>query len=272
MSTSAVRILIIFFCLFIVMDLNSITEITLGNGAILTGQDEVSPVNLTYNSIRCQMIITKEELNSEGIYGPVALTEFGFNIYEAPVQALPNYKIRMADVTVDDAENHNTATLKTVFTSTAYSPIAGAFDTLQLTDSYIWQGYDNILVDVTFGFAGSTETAGRVYGSAIQNGFRYVGSTDFSQTYSTTTTVMNYRPDIKLGFQPYSANGWPALSQDSPFGSSNRYVGSASIYRNEDMGSYGTITHLGWNVMNSNNRSIPAKIYLKEVTTDYFNS
>jgi hypothetical protein len=272
MNRKFVQLVLIFIGMLASLFLNAETTISIGSGTMITSQTEASPINISYKSLRGQMVVTAQELNGSGIFGPVFLTKIGLNIIESPDYPLINFKVRLADYSPDTVENHYNGTLKTVYSNASYVPTAGGFDMLLLNNSFLWQGYDNVLIDFSYGLNEQNSDSGRLYCTPMTNGFRYSVSNEIYQASSTTTVIENYRPDLSLCFIPFTEYGWSPFTQGAPFGGDTRYVGSASIYRAENIGGKGTITHLGWNLRTTLNFSIPIKVYLKTVTTTYFNS
>lgn len=249
------------------------TTVTLGSGTSYTGATEASPINIHYRSLRGQMVVTADELAAAGLSGFQILTSIGFNIHEAPLYALPDFSIRVSTAWNDDVSMHYTAPLKTVYRNPSYLPQAGGYQMLDLTDSYIWDGVSNLLIDVSFNLAQESHDSGSVQTSPFSNGFRYARSNDASQINAYTDTVVNYRPNIRLSFSPFTQVGWSGMSQPSPFGTStNRYQGSASIYKPSQIGGFDLITHLGWEIRSINHYQIPIKIYMKTTSLNYFNS
>ncbi len=253
--------------------LNAQTTVTLGGGTSYTGATEASPVNVHFRSLRGQMVVTADELAAAGISGTQVLTGIGFYIHEAPLYALPDFSIRMASAWDADVTEHYSAPLQTVYSNPSYLPQAGGFQMLALTDSYIWDGVSNLLIDVSFSLAQESHASGSVQTSSFPNGFRYARSNETSQINAVTDTVVDYRPNLRLSFSSYTQVGWSGLSQPSPFGTStNRYQGSASIYKPDEIGGFDLISHLGWQIRSSSFYQIPIKIYMKTTHLDYFNS
>ncbi len=60
--------------------------------------------------------------------------------------------------------------------------------------------------------------------------------------------------------------GTGTLGQKQPFGANFGYERSAAIYTGAEIGNYGTITTLAWNVVSAQPTVIPTKIYLKTTT------
>ncbi|MCX6232876.1 MAG: GEVED domain-containing protein [Bacteroidetes bacterium] len=60
--------------------------------------------------------------------------------------------------------------------------------------------------------------------------------------------------------------GTNTMNQTYPFNSSWGYTTSASTYLNAEIGGYGTITQLAWNVINPSTINLPVKIYLNQIS------
>jgi hypothetical protein len=253
--------------------LSAQTVVTLGSGTSYTGVTDASPVNIHYRSLRGQMVVTADELAAAGLSGFKVLTSIGFYVHQAPLYALPDFRIRLASVWNDDVSEHYSAALQTVYYSQSYLPQPGGYQMLDLSDSYTWDGVSNLLIDVSFGLAEQSHDSGSVQYSMFPQGFRYSRSNEASQVNAYTDTVADYRPNLRLSFSTYVQVGWSGLAQPSPFGTdANRYQGSASIYKPAEIGGFDLITHLGWQISSSHFYQIPIKIYLKTTPQNYFYS
>jgi len=104
----------------------------------------------------------------------------------------------MKHTTATDASSHDSGPFETVYTTGSYSPVAGDWDMLELTEPFEWNGVDNILVDTAFGLLSNWNSSGqqRIFDSS--NGFRYSRSDNNDQTNVTTSSTVNYKPHIRF--------------------------------------------------------------------------
>ncbi|HRG01097.1 MAG TPA: GEVED domain-containing protein [Bacteroidia bacterium] len=164
------KIIFVIISLIGLKTLQSQTTITLGAGSFSSGTQESSPINIWYRSHHCQILYTAAELNAAGWSGQGQITQLGFNIVSSPIYGLPNYTIKLkntsnTDVSIDDATG-----LTTVYNSSLYSPTSGGFELLNLTNTHIWDGSSNLLVDVCFDQVPNYNASGEV------NMFTYSGT------------------------------------------------------------------------------------------------
>jgi hypothetical protein len=217
------------------------TTITIGTATSVTGASQASPINISSRSLRGQMVVTKAELNAAGVYGTSVITQLGFYIASPPAHALPSFVVRLAHTTASDAASHNTATLTTVYSNSSYMPVSGGFQLLTFSTPFSWNGNDNLLIDTAFGRLSSTSNSGSVRYTALTNGYRYTrGNQD--QTNSTTTTTVDYRPNVQLTFaftNPQSLSA-AALSQ-----SLVELVWAKNLNANNVMLAYNTTSSFG---------------------------
>lgn len=172
-----------------------------------------APINITYHSLRGQMVYHAAELWAAGIEAGFLLTHFGFYIVESPLQALPNFRIRMRHTDSNDVSEHIEGPYQEVYFSHSYSPVAGDWEILELNDSFVWNGVDNILVDTAF----SPVPYFSIYGSQriydVENGFRFTRNNHLDQTNVPTTEVSSNKPQAWMQFSPFPGMG----TSDDPY-------------------------------------------------------
>lgn len=194
-------------CMFVMVHVSFSQTIQLTNGGstTLSGTTGAAPISAYFEYMRFQVVYTAAELNAAGITGPKSITELGWYISTAPASALPSYTIRMANTTATNSAAHDAAALTTVYSSPSYSPVAGGFNMLTLNGSFIWNGTDNVLVDVCFGAASYTAPYGevRTYAATTTSGSRRVRCDACgSQCGATTNTTNTFKPQVSLTFVP----------------------------------------------------------------------
>ncbi len=161
------------------------------------------PISSYFEYMRFQVVYTAAELNAAGITGPKTISQLGWYIVTAPANALPNYTISLGHTTAANSASHNASTLTEVYSSASYAPVAGGFDMLTLGSGFVWNGTDNILVDVCYGAAAYTAPYGtiRTYAATTTNGSRRVRcDVCGSQCSNATNTTNTFKPQIALTF------------------------------------------------------------------------
>ena len=134
----------------------------IGNDTLTTGDYDPSPVNIWYRSHRQQIVYSKAELNAVGISGGQIL-QLGWYVVSPPLYPLPNYTISLKHDTVRDGSSEIPGPFTQVLQIPAYMPTAGGFDMLVLDTPFVWNGIDNLVVDVCWDRVNpSYDNSGRV--------------------------------------------------------------------------------------------------------------
>ena len=192
------------FLLMVVSHIRAQTiQLTNGGSTSVSGATDAVPVSSYFEYMRFQVVYTAAELNAAGITGPKTISQLGWYIVTAPANALPNYTIRLANTTATNSATHNTSALTEVYSSASYAPVAGGFDMLTLSSGFVWNGTDNILVDVCYGAAAYTAPYGTIrnYAVTTTNGSRRVRCDACgSQCSNTNNTTNTFKPQIALTF------------------------------------------------------------------------
>ncbi len=178
-------------------------QLTNGGSTTLSGATGGAPISAYFEYMRFQVVYTAAELNAAGVTGPKAITQLGWYVSTAPSNALPSYKIRMANTAATNSAAHNTAALTEVYSNAAYTAVAGGFDMLTLNGSFVWDGTSNVLVDVCFGPAVYASPYGevRTYAASTTSGSRRIRCDACgSQCAATTNTANTFKPQVSLTF------------------------------------------------------------------------
>jgi hypothetical protein len=181
-----------------------LTEVILGTGTGSNGNYTACPINVWYQSLHGQSVYTAAELNAAGVYGPINITQIGFNVTGVPAKAMPDYVVRMGHTTAVDVTNWIPEELLTqVWSSTSYRPTTTGWDMYTLTTPFLWNGTDNIVVDTAFDQIGSYSSSGTTEYTGVSNGYRFVRADGADQTgiFSGGSTS-SYRPNLKLTLLP----------------------------------------------------------------------
>ncbi len=195
--------------------------VVLGTGTSSTGTSTASPINVYYQSLHGQSVYTKAELNAAGVFGPIYITQIGFNITGLPTKSMPNYIIRMGHASVSDVSSWLFAGLTQVWRSSSYKPTATGWNMFTLSTPFLWNGKDNILVDTAFGLIGSSASSGTVQYTTVANGYRYVRSNSADQSYVFSGgSISSSRPNLRL------TTGIPTINLNTNAISANLKVGT----------------------------------------------
>lgn len=170
-----------------------------------TGQ---SPINIWFRSLHYQTIYTVAELQAAGFAPGASIQEIGWDVTGAPSNALPNYTIAMGHTTntTSGAANYVvSSTLTQVYNNPLYAPTAGGFDMLTLNVPFVWNGTDNIVVDVCFDQVSAYNASGQVSTYTSTNGSTSNRSDSAPQCGLTTTASHAWKPVAQF----FIVNGTP---------------------------------------------------------------
>src|SRR5690554_6397374 len=195
---------------------------TIGTGTDINGTTGAAPINIWYKSIRTQSVYTMAELNAAGMIGPSTITALAFYVESAPLYDLPNFRIRMRHTTATDASEHIDGPYEEVYLVTSYAPVAGGWDQVTFNLPFAWNGEDNILIDTAFDLLDSYNQSGQQRIFVSPDGMRYTRSDSSNQWDVTTTTTVDYKPQVQLHYTPaglydddmaaYAISGPPVLA------------------------------------------------------------
>jgi hypothetical protein len=193
--------LTLFTLVFAELNETKAQTIQLGSGTAVNGTTVSSPVNIYYRRTVSQFVYTAAELNAAGILGPCNLQDLGWYVTASPLYSIPNYTVKMKHVAATDvATALGTTGWTTVKNAFTYNPTAGGWDMLGLNNPFVWNGVDNIGVElcwsqVTPNYSASGQC--RLY--TTPNGYRYTWSdaTGSSCGSSPATTSTN-KPQAQM--------------------------------------------------------------------------
>ncbi|NCD25043.1 MAG: choice-of-anchor D domain-containing protein, partial [Deltaproteobacteria bacterium] len=165
-----------------------------------------APINVYYKSRHFQFVYTADQLAAAGIEGPATISALGFNVYQSPASALPNFLFRLKHTTATNmSAGFDSSGLSVCYSNASYAPIAGDFDMLDLTTTFEWDGQQNIILDSAFSPVGTSSQSGRAYyfyapDYAYQGRFLY-GTTDQSYLFTGGTASYNlYQLGVRASF------------------------------------------------------------------------
>ncbi|MCC6634837.1 MAG: T9SS type A sorting domain-containing protein [Chitinophagaceae bacterium] len=191
------RFLLLLICCSVFFTVNSQTTVIIGN----QGYQVAGTGPLSYNSYaRFQTIYTAAELSAAGMVANSEITDIAFFILSSSNVPIKDYTIRMGHTTATNFSSPLSVPLTTVRNPADYTPIRNPSDatwdtSLNLDNHFIWNGYDNIGIDIC---SGSSILA---YNNTVAlypytKGHR---SENTSCQYLPFDTY-NYRPAIQLTF------------------------------------------------------------------------
>ncbi len=183
-------------------------SIVIGTDGLSTAGTGSDPVDDYFEKMRYQTVYTAAELTGGGMSAGSSITALGFSVIEDNGPAFPTYTIRLAHTTATNSATHNTATLTTVFGPASYNATvtgAGVHDMITFSTPFVWNGTDNILVDICTG--SSTMAYASPYGGvrahSMATGSRYVRCDGCTDRCGVTTNVTNSnRPQIRFNYTP----------------------------------------------------------------------
>jgi hypothetical protein len=181
-----------------------LTEVILGTGTSSNGNYGACPINVYWQSLHGQSVYTAAELNAAGVYGPINITQIGFNVTGVPARTMPDFVVRMGHTTAVDVTNWIPEELLTqVWSSASYRPTETGWNMYTLSTPFLWNGTDNIVVDTAFNLIGSYNGSGTTQNTSMSNGYRFVRADGADQTgvFSGGSTS-SYRPNLKLILLP----------------------------------------------------------------------
>ncbi|MDD4687832.1 MAG: C25 family cysteine peptidase [Candidatus Cloacimonetes bacterium] len=226
-------------------------EVIIGDGSSSTSTNSASPINIWYKSLHGQSVYTAAELNTAGIYGPVEISQLGFNITGLPANAMPNFVVRMKHTSATNAANWiDASNLVTYYSNPSYLPTQIGWNLYSLSTPFIWNGTDNILIDTAFGLLTDYHQSGTVECTTVTDGYRFTRNDSYDQTnvFSNGSTS-NTRPNLKLVF--YSTQVDQAQISVNPVSISETVIYGNSVAHNITISNTGS-AELMWSIPERN--------------------
>lgn len=204
--SKSVFIVTLFFCLFLAEKNEAQNIIQVGNGIIENCNTCASPINIYYESSRGQVIYTQAELIAAG-GAPGLINKLGFDVTGIPDFALPNFTVRLGHTSVADTTSFLTDPTTLVYTNPSYLPSLG-FDLLTLDAPFVWNGVDNILVEMCFDPVPEYTSSGILnhYSPGPISGFNYYRDDGVSVCGDPTDDYTGLKPNIQFELAAQAAN------------------------------------------------------------------
>ena len=189
--------------------------IQLGSGTATNGTTTSSPVNIYYRRTASQFVYTVAELNAAGIVGPCNLQDIGWYVTQSPLYNIPGYTVKMKHVAANNvAAALGTAGWTTVKNAFTYTPTAGGWDMLGLNNAFVWNGVDNIGVELCWSQVTPNYNASgqcRLYSTATGYRYSWTDATGNSCGLSPATSNNN-KPQAQMVW----SNCGPPCSTPNP--------------------------------------------------------
>ena len=182
-----------------------------------------TPYGNYYTNGRTQFLIRKAELNASGIFGG-KISSLAFNVLNinASVTSYPNFSLKIGCTNLSELPNATIADqsfisgLQTVY-SNANQPITLGWLTHNFSQSYLWDGNSNIIIEVCFSFPGTFNFSENVsvqlkkvsYISSmyhVDDSAPVCGGTQLADNNGIggmVTNGINMLPNLKFGYCPY---------------------------------------------------------------------
>jgi hypothetical protein len=175
--------------------------IILGSGISTNGNQSCSPVNIYYRRTVCQFVYTASELSAAGLNPGDVISQIGWFVTQPPIYEIPDYTIKMKHVAVgnvsDDLGLSGWTIVKNPFT---YMPVAGDWDMLPFTTNFVWNGTDNIGVELCWAqVQPNFNQSGQCRIYSTTSGYRYSWTDDPGTSCGLTPlTVNSNKPQAKM--------------------------------------------------------------------------
>ncbi len=149
MSITKNTFLLFAIYLFIINAAHGQQLFQIGSGTTVTSGTTASPINIYYRSSHGQIVYTAAELQAQGAAAGT-IVKLGFYIESGTTYPLPDFTINMKHTTAVDPSTYDAGPFTEVYNNASYAPSPGGFELLELATPFLWNGSDNILIDVCF--------------------------------------------------------------------------------------------------------------------------
>ena len=179
--------------------------IVIGTATTATGSTDADPIHGYYKAFRYQVIYTAAEL-SASLTPYDQITALGFSILgDYAGGDLLGYTIKMGHTTASNGAAHISTPTTVVKNPFNYNPTvtaAGVFDMIPFDNNFIWNGVDNIVIDIcSNGPNPFTGPYGQVRATTSVNGAaRFYRSDSGTACDVNTATISTFRPNIQFNY------------------------------------------------------------------------
>jgi hypothetical protein len=194
----------------------------LGVGSYVSGIQSGSPLNVYQKSLRSQFVYKHSELDFAGMTGQYAIHGIGLNVVDIPTETFTAYTIRLREVPEMNVIEHIGGTYENYFSYVVTNATLNVLDdgwvmfnfvTNPETDEpFVWNGKENILVDISFGQNAETSSSGSINMFKTQYGFRYSWASTGTLLNTITDFYMPYKPALRIKGNSLSIGDTPLIS------------------------------------------------------------
>ncbi len=179
-------------------------SIIIGTGTDDSGNTGSDPIDGYFNAFRYQVVYTAAELSASLTPGD-EITGLGWSISEDYAGgALLGYTIKMGHTSATNSAAHDGSTTTTVKNAFDYDPTAtaaGVFDMITFDTNFVWNGVDNVLVEVcSDGQNPFSSPYGQVRGTAGADGSRRYRVDGGTACAVDTNNINTHRPNVQFNF------------------------------------------------------------------------
>ncbi len=178
--------------------LSAQTILTIGTGTTTnTSTAYPAPYGNYYYGAKHQFIIPASEITAIG-GAAGTINSIAFDVATVNGVALNNFTIKMGQVSQAALTTAFIPNLTQVYTTTAYTEVAG-WNTHTFTTPFVWDGVSSLIVETSFGNSAYTSNAGVRYSVLSYNSSIYYRA-DASYNYATASGVSSVkRPNMQVG-------------------------------------------------------------------------
>ncbi|MCF8212278.1 MAG: right-handed parallel beta-helix repeat-containing protein [Cryomorphaceae bacterium] len=180
---------------------------TIGTGTTPTTGATVSPYKTFWHDGRSQYLILASELLAAGT-GPGTITALGFNVTTTPSMAMSDFTIKIASTsaTVLGSTFLSPTNPTTVMGPTTVTISTTGWYTHTFATPFVWNGSDNVLIDVCFDNTAYLSPDGSVMSSTTSFASTTSHNTDGAAgCVLAGTGVTSQRPNMQLSITPATA-------------------------------------------------------------------
>ncbi len=200
------KITLLFFTMIAVAFTSQISaqSLVIGTGTAETTSTGSDPIDGYFNSFRYQVVYTAAELSA--MMTPYdEITALGWSISgDYAGGALLGYTIKIGHTSAVNSAAHDASPTMVVKNPFDYDPTvtdAGTFDMITFDTNFVWNGVDNILIEVcSDGQNPFTSPYGQVRGTTMANGSRRYRTDGGTSCGVNTDTTNGDRPNIQLNY------------------------------------------------------------------------
>jgi len=192
-------------CLLLMATLQMTAQsIVIGTGTATTAGSGSDPVDGYFNAFRYQVVYTAAELSAT-LTPYDQITALGFSIDEDYGGGnLAGYTIKMGHTSATNSATHNASVTSVVKNPFAYNPTvttAGVFDMITFDTPFVWNGVDNVLVEICSDGPNAYVTPyGGVRATTLASGSRRYRIDSATACGVTTNSVNGNRPNIQFNY------------------------------------------------------------------------